>query len=110
MSAEWNKESINGLFRNSTEWPQFVSSQKTRILERLQRYNNSDTVKEQLSETGNLSPYQHYKITVVSRFLIEALETIDAGRYGVCKDCGKEIPAERLFLVPGALRCISCQA
>lgn len=106
---EWNKENIKNLIRGSEEWLQFVMGQKKRIQERLQRYNNVNTVKEQLSETGNISPYQRYKITVVSKFLNEAMETIDSGKYGICKKCKKEISMERLFLVPGSLRCVNCQ-
>ena len=41
--------------------------------------------------------------------LAEALERLDAGQYGECKDCGVEIPETRLNAYPAALRCISCQ-
>ncbi|MBP9748999.1 TraR/DksA C4-type zinc finger protein [Patescibacteria group bacterium] len=29
--------------------------------------------------------------------------------YGICCDCGEDIPAKRLEAVPGAIRCRSCQ-
>lgn len=32
------------------------------------------------------------------------------GAYGVCEDCGAEIGAERLTILPTATRCIGCQA
>ena len=38
-----------------------------------------------------------------------ALGRIDDGSYGVCADCGKDIPLARLKAQPAALRCISCQ-
>ncbi len=38
-----------------------------------------------------------------------ALERIEAGTYGLCFDCGIEIPAARLHAAPEALRCIACQ-
>lgn len=38
-----------------------------------------------------------------------ALERIEAGTYARCDDCGREIPAERLRLVPHATRCWDCQ-
>jgi RNA polymerase-binding protein DksA len=38
-----------------------------------------------------------------------ALEDIDAGRYGVCRDCGEPIPAARLKVLPFAVRCVACQ-
>jgi RNA polymerase-binding protein DksA len=39
-----------------------------------------------------------------------ALEEIDAGRYGICRDCEGEIPAARLKVLPFATRCVACQA
>ena len=35
----------------------------------------------------------------------EALERMDTGRYGVCVDCGRQIPFERLQAVPATLYC-----
>ena len=48
---------------------------------------------------------------------IEELQTLDAalrrmaeGTYGICIDCGDEIPFERLRVNPGAVRCVRCQS
>jgi DnaK suppressor protein len=38
-----------------------------------------------------------------------ALARLDAGDYGVCADCGVDIPAPRLQAQPFAIRCIACQ-
>lgn len=38
-----------------------------------------------------------------------ALKRIEAGTYGVCTDCGTDIPAARLHAAPETARCISCQ-
>jgi DnaK suppressor protein len=38
-----------------------------------------------------------------------ALERIKQGGYGVCIDCGAEIPRSRLKAQSAALRCILCQ-
>jgi DnaK suppressor protein len=38
-----------------------------------------------------------------------ALKRIEAGTYGVCTDCGTDIPAARLHAAPETPRCISCQ-
>lgn len=43
------------------------------------------------------------------RGLRDALRRIEEGRYGVCVDCGSEVPFERLRLQPVALRCVDCQ-
>ncbi len=39
-----------------------------------------------------------------------ALEDLDAGRYGVCRDCGDPIAEARLKVMPFATRCVACQA
>lgn len=38
-----------------------------------------------------------------------ALKRIENGSYGVCVDCGADIPAARLHAAPETPRCISCQ-
>jgi RNA polymerase-binding transcription factor DksA len=39
----------------------------------------------------------------------EARKQLDAGRYGICVDCGKEIPAARLEAIPETVRCVEDQ-
>lgn len=39
----------------------------------------------------------------------EALARLDAGTYGQCVDCGRELPDERLEARPEAERCVECQ-
>ena len=38
-----------------------------------------------------------------------ALRRIDAGTYGTCERCGRQIPEERLEARPWAALCIECQ-
>jgi DnaK suppressor protein len=38
-----------------------------------------------------------------------ALDRRAQGAYGVCEDCGTEIAAERLEVLPDATRCVGCQ-
>lgn len=40
--------------------------------------------------------------------LEDALQRLDAGRYGRCERCGSAIPAERLAVRPSARTCVSC--
>jgi DnaK suppressor protein len=44
------------------------------------------------------------------REVTRALEAIDAGRYGVCRECGEPIAKARLRVMPFATRCVACQA
>ena len=39
-----------------------------------------------------------------------ALERIEQGAYGICSDCGDEIPAERLSALPAVVVCVACRA
>ena len=84
---KYSIEIVKTINRGSQEWMDFIQWQKSRIQERLERYNNKNTVKDQLSETGNISPYQNCKIRKVSKFLNEALANIESGKYGICKYC-----------------------
>lgn len=43
------------------------------------------------------------------RELEAAEERMAAGSYGVCADCGEDIPLARLRASPGAGRCMPCQ-
>lgn len=107
--GKYTIDSLENKSRTSPEWKEFVQWQRERIMERLERYNRVSTAKEQLEETGDLTPYQHYKTSIVTPFLVEALERIKNGTYGICKYCGKEIPVGRLLLVAPALQCMECE-
>jgi DnaK suppressor protein len=39
-----------------------------------------------------------------------ALEAVEAGRYGVCRDCDDAIAPARLRALPFATRCVACQS
>ncbi|WP_334135356.1 TraR/DksA family transcriptional regulator [Tepidimonas sp.] len=47
--------------------------------------------------------------TAELRAIDEALARIAAGTFGVCVDCGADIPTARLHAAPTTLRCIGCQ-
>ncbi|MCX7691886.1 TraR/DksA family transcriptional regulator [Tepidimonas taiwanensis] len=47
--------------------------------------------------------------TAALRAIDDALQRIADGRYGLCVDCGVEIPTARLHASPTTLRCIDCQ-
>jgi DnaK suppressor protein len=44
------------------------------------------------------------------RGLEAALRRIADGGFGVCADCGADVPLERLRAEPAATRCLACQA
>ncbi|MCE1198449.1 MAG: hypothetical protein LWW85_05725 [Marinilabiliales bacterium] len=51
-SNQWNVETLEKITRNSDEWFRFVKWQQERILERLQRYNNTRPSKLNFSNMG----------------------------------------------------------
>ena len=50
------------------------------------------------------------RLTRDLRLIDRALADIDAGRYGICVECGESIAARRLKALPFATRCVECQA
>ena len=38
-----------------------------------------------------------------------ALARLDDGRYGICLECGEEIPIERLRAIPSTIYCVGCK-
>src|SRR5579863_1016975 len=43
------------------------------------------------------------------RLIEQALARVDNGTYGICAECGEDIPFERLKALPFALMCVDCQ-
>ena len=40
----------------------------------------------------------------------DTVRKIDAGTYGLCESCGKQIEAARLDILPTARRCMNCKS
>jgi RNA polymerase-binding transcription factor DksA len=47
--------------------------------------------------------------TAVLHAIDAALGRLESGGYGICVECGREIPAERLLATPTVETCIDCQ-
>ncbi|HET6421221.1 MAG TPA: TraR/DksA family transcriptional regulator [Geobacteraceae bacterium] len=39
----------------------------------------------------------------------EAVRKLEEGSYGICEDCGEDIPVDRLRVEPFAICCVKCQ-
>jgi RNA polymerase-binding protein DksA len=57
---------------------------------------------EVIDDLGNIARQELRRVT-------SALVRMDAGEYGVCIDCGAEIPEGRLEANPFAERCVECE-
>lgn len=42
--------------------------------------------------------------------LAAAMQRLNEDDYGLCVDCGKRIPFQRLIIEPQALRCVACES
>lgn len=38
-----------------------------------------------------------------------AFERVDSGTYGICQDCAKPVPPERLEILPHTRHCVACR-
>ncbi len=83
-------------------------SREERILRKIKAIQ--DAAKERLKTYGSLTIRDQMKLNSSIAYLQEALERIRTGNGDICKDCGGSIPAKRLELVPGAIRCAECQS
>ncbi|MCD6521711.1 TraR/DksA C4-type zinc finger protein [Candidatus Calescamantes bacterium] len=88
-----------------------------------------DTMEKSLKEaSGELSSYsihfadlgsdaserdKEFDVLETEEKIIEeiekALKRMEKGEYGICENCGKEIPLERLIAIPYATKCRECQ-
>lgn len=94
-----------------------LESRKKEVLIRLERITQNVTSRleadseeqvvvrenqEVLDDLGNMARKELDQIN-------GALNRIESGDYGVCIDCGVEIPEPRLIANPFALRCVACE-
>jgi DnaK suppressor protein len=61
---------------------------------------------EQLGRDTSLKEAERRELLAVER----ALAKMATGSFGVCEDCGDEIPPKRLMVLPEARLCAQCQA
>ena len=104
-----------------------LEAERERITGDLRRLDEQNETGGASGETGELANYdQHQADQGTELFLREqdeaiesgmkseldrveaALRHVEDGSYGFCERCGKEIPAERLEVLPSALHCIQC--
>jgi RNA polymerase-binding transcription factor DksA len=62
-----------------------------------------DLLEEEIEETEEIF------IEEGERRIEEARRALADGSYGICKGCGRDIPAARLEAMPEAVRCMECQ-
>lgn len=70
----------------------------------------SQDFSEQATETENDGVLDeiHHEAKAELKLVISALQRIEEGIYGNCKECDEPIKAERLVALPYTDRCINC--
>jgi len=101
LKGEYEKRLLE--LKKGEELPFFENTQE------LSLYDNhpADLGSESFERSKDLALIDNLKIKL--RQIDEALALFSQGKYGICIDCGKIIPEERLLVNPVALRCIDCQ-
>lgn len=61
---------------------------------------------EQIGRDTSLAEQERRELVAIER----ALAKMATGNFGTCEDCGEEIPAKRLMVLPEARLCANCQA
>ncbi len=104
------------LFRNSLLRARIALSGDMSQLQE-EALGNGATTSGQETNPGDTSDgyYQEFNLELLERDertlgeIIEALDRIDSGNFGICENCQKPILKERLKAVPHARYCIDCQ-
>ncbi|MGZ3709147.1 MAG: TraR/DksA family transcriptional regulator [Bdellovibrionota bacterium] len=60
---------------------------------------------EQIGRDTSLAEQERRELVAIER----ALAKMATGAFGVCEDCGEEIPHKRLMVLPEARLCANCQ-
>ena len=84
------------------------------LLEAEAQEEDSDVVEDDAQEAADFTDSDREDAMIEAAQLrrseaLEALGRMDAGTYGTCVDCGKEIPEARLQFRPEASRCVEDQ-
>jgi DnaK suppressor protein len=61
---------------------------------------------EQMGRDASLAEQERRDLVAVEK----ALAKMATGSFGVCEDCGEDIPSRRLIVLPQARLCAQCQA
>jgi DnaK suppressor protein len=61
---------------------------------------------EQIGRDTSLQEAERRELIAIER----ALAKMATGNFGICEECGEEIPSKRLMVLPEARLCANCQA
>ena len=79
-------------------------------------HGNENKYCSHMADTGSdthqneLNWYSAHRQKKYLQHIERALERIEKGQYGICIECCKEIPRNRLRVVPHSQYCVSCKS
>jgi DnaK suppressor protein len=91
----------------------------TALNEQTQGLSRAEHARAVLEQDGDDAPQRdgerEVDLALSDRTMVElgevsaAIRRVHAGEFGLCGDCGSEIPFDRLKVEPWALRCVACE-
>jgi RNA polymerase-binding transcription factor DksA len=96
---------LAGVRSQETQWMRALRERDSLELTTIGDEGDSALSDEGLELTASLAELAGSRAAAVE----DALARFREGRYGVCEDCGEDIPVERLQAVPAAVLCVDCQ-
>ena len=63
----------------------------------------------QVVASRNVDELSYERLSRRAKVLVNALERVRDGSYGICEECGSTIPQARRRALPGVTTCLQCQ-
>jgi DnaK suppressor protein len=103
-------KNIKMLLKKKAEYKKNLDELTDRAKVRLREETGS--LKSHDADTNVFPEINLVQITTTRKMIAkleQAIALAEKGKYGICKDCGKPIPSDRLKAVPFTDRCVACK-
>ncbi len=110
MKKEFIEKQKEKLLQQRKEILASIEGRKADVAKMMEGSEPGDEV-DTASDTidGNLINHLSDQDTKRLNMINNALTRIEQGRYGICLNCGENIPEKRLEALPFAMLCMDCQ-
>lgn len=92
-----------------------INEHEKEIEEALQNESASERIPDPSTAEGGTLSFEYEMARELDeaaadrvRQIDHAMERMEAGTYGICEECGKDIPMERLKFMPHVTLCVEC--
>ncbi len=102
------EDSLSKIAKKNTEVKDDYEAQKPLMGESLEESMiNGEIEADEIEELANRTGIEQ-ELELQLKDVNEALSKIEKNKYGICENCGKEIPRDRLEANPTARLCLKC--